>query len=108
MDLGSERFGLSTTHQRSHHDGRRIAGRPQGYPVMTQVTHRTALVVIPPGPAWPPIQAIRAEHDHKVGRWTPYITLVYPVLPAGEFERAAGRLAPACAALPPFEVRLAR
>src|SRR4051812_8955216 len=68
MDLGSERFGLSTTHQRSHHDGRRIAGRPQGYPVMTQVTHRTALVVIPPGSAWPPIQAIRAEHDRKVGR----------------------------------------
>ena len=75
---------------------------------MTQVTHKTALVVIPPGSAWPPIQAIRAEHDRKVGRWMPHITLVYPFLPPGEFERAAGRLGLARAVLPPFEVRLAR
>jgi 2'-5' RNA ligase len=75
---------------------------------MTQVTHKTALVVIPPEPAWPSIQAIRAEHDRKVGRWMPHITLVYPFLPAGEFERAAVRLAAACAALAPFEVRLAK
>jgi 2'-5' RNA ligase len=75
---------------------------------MTQVTHKTALVVIPPGSAWPSIQAIRAEHDRKVGRWMPHITLVYPFLPAGEFERAAHRLAPACSALFPFELRLAR
>ena len=75
---------------------------------MTQVTHKTALVVIPPESAWPPIQAIRAEHDRKVGRWMPHITLVYPFLPAREFERAAVRLGPACAALPPFELRLAR
>ena len=59
---------------------------------MTQVTHKTALVVIPPESAWPPIQAIRAEHDRKVGRWMPHITLVYPFLPAGEFERAADGL----------------
>jgi hypothetical protein len=63
-----------------------------------QVTHSTALVVIPPGSAWAPIQAIRAEHDRKVGRWMPPITLVYPFLPAGEFERAAGRLGPGPAA----------
>src|SRR3954447_14785274 len=75
---------------------------------MAEVTHKTALVVIPPGWAWPPIQAIRAEHDRKVGRWMPHITLVYPFLPAGEFERAAVRLAAACEALPPFELRLAR
>jgi 2'-5' RNA ligase len=82
--------------------------RHPGYPIMSEVTHKTALVVIPPESAWPPIQAIRAEHDRKVGRWMPHITLVYPFLPAGEFERAAGRLGPACEALRPFELRLAR
>src|SRR4051795_8660694 len=75
---------------------------------MMRVTHKTALVVIPPESAWPPIQAIRAEHDRKVGRWMAHITLVYPFLAASEFERAVGRLGPACATLRPFELRLAR
>jgi 2'-5' RNA ligase len=75
---------------------------------MTELTHKTALVVIPPKPAWPPIQAIRAAHDRNVGRWMPHITLVYPFVPAGEFERTIGRLGPACAAHGPFELRLAR
>jgi 2'-5' RNA ligase len=75
---------------------------------MTEMTHKTALVVIPPESTWPPIQAIRAAHDRKAGRWMPHITLVYPFLPAAEFERAVGRLGPACAALRPFELRLAR
>src|SRR3954468_20016314 len=74
---------------------------------MPQATHKTALVAIPPAPTWPPIQAIRAEHDRKVGRWMPHITLVYPFLPASEFERAVGRLGLACAALRSFELRLA-
>jgi 2'-5' RNA ligase len=74
---------------------------------MTELTHKTALVVIPPESAWPPIQAIRAAHDRKVGRWMPHINLVYPFLPAGEFERAIMQVGPACAALPPFELRLA-
>jgi poly(A) polymerase len=72
---------------------------------MPEVTHKTALVVIPPESAWPPIQAIRAEHDRKVGRWMPHITLVYPFLPAGEFERAVGRLGPACEAITPSKLR---
>ena len=75
---------------------------------MIQVTHKTAMVVIPPESAWPPIQAIRAEHDRKVGRWMPHITLVYPFLITDEFERVVGRLGPACEASPPFVVRLAK
>jgi 2'-5' RNA ligase len=75
---------------------------------MVEVTHKTALVVIPPQSAWPPIQAIRAEHDRKARRWMPHITLVYPFLPAGEFERAVGRLGPVCEALATFKLRLAR
>jgi poly(A) polymerase len=38
----------------------------------------------------------------------PHISLVYPFLPTVEFERAVGRGGPACAALRPFELRLAR
>src|SRR4051795_2678758 len=77
-------------------------------PIMAEVAHKTALVVIPPVSAWPPVQAVRAVHDRKVGRWMPHITLVCPFLPAGAFERAAVRLVAACEALPPFELRLAR
>ncbi len=48
---------------------------------MAGVTYTTGLVVIPPEAAWPPIQAIRAEHDRKLRRWMPHITLIYPFLP---------------------------
>jgi hypothetical protein len=33
---------------------------------MAQVTYKTGLVTIPQPAAWPPIQAIRAEHDRKL------------------------------------------
>jgi 2'-5' RNA ligase len=72
-----------------------------------ELTYKTALVVIPPQSALPSIQAIRAEHDRKARRWMPHITLVYPFLPAGEFERVVARLGPICGALPRFELRLA-
>jgi 2'-5' RNA ligase len=75
---------------------------------MVEVTHKSALVVISPRSAWPTIQAIRAEHDHKVRRWMPRITLVYPFRPAAEFEQAVGRLGAVCAARDTFELRLAR
>jgi 2'-5' RNA ligase len=75
---------------------------------MAEVTHKTALVVMPPRSAWPPIQAIRAEHDRKARRWMPHITLVYPFRPVGEFERVVARLGPICGALPRFELRLAQ
>jgi hypothetical protein len=71
--------------------------------LMAEVTYTTGLVVIPPASAWPPIQAIRAERDHKLRRWMPHITLAYPFLPPEELDR----LAPACTALRPFELTLA-
>ena len=74
---------------------------------MAEVTYTTALVIIPPASAWPPIQAIRAEHDRKLRRWMPHVTLIYPFLPAEELHRAAGRLTSACAALRPFDLTLA-
>ena len=65
---------------------------------MAQVMYKTGLVTIAQPAAWPPIRAIRAGHDRKLRRWMPHITLIYPFLPAGEFEAAATRLVPACAA----------
>jgi hypothetical protein len=35
---------------------------------MTEMTHKAALVVIPPESAWPPIQAIRVAHRMPLGR----------------------------------------
>ena len=69
-------------------------------------THKTALVLIPPAPLWPPIQAIRQEHDRHVRRWMPHITLIYPFRPREEFETLAESCARLCEALAPFEVAL--
>ena len=56
---------------------------------MAQVTHQTGQVIIPPPTAWPPIQAIRAEHDRKLRRRMPHITPIYPFPQAGESEAVA-------------------
>ena len=69
-------------------------------------THNTAIVVIPPEDVWGPIQAIRQEHDSKVKRWMPHITLIYPFGPESDFERAADELASACKTIPPFDIEL--
>ena len=70
-------------------------------------THKTAVVVIPPEPAWPSIQAIRRQHDRGFRRWMPHITLLYPFRPRPEFEAATARLEQVCEALPSFEATLA-
>jgi RNA 2',3'-cyclic 3'-phosphodiesterase len=69
--------------------------------------YTTAIVVIPPDDVWPAIQAIRAKHDAKVRRWMPHVTLVYPCVPAAEFQSVQERLEVACRDLPAFEVELA-
>jgi 2'-5' RNA ligase len=70
-------------------------------------THKTAVVLIPPEAAWPPIQAIRRRHDRGFQRWMPHITLLYPFRPRREFEVAAAHLARACQSIPAFELTLA-
>jgi poly(A) polymerase len=74
---------------------------------MGKLVYTTAIVVIPPQDAWPPIQAIRTKHDSKVHRWMPHITLVYPCLPVADFPAAQERLAAACRDIPAFEIELA-
>jgi 2'-5' RNA ligase len=70
-------------------------------------THKTALVLIPPEAAWPPIQAIRRRHDRGFRRWMPHITLLYPFRPRRKFEVAATQLTHTCESIPAFEVSLA-
>ncbi len=74
---------------------------------MTDITHQTAVVVIPPESCWEPIQAIRREHDKQVHRWMPHISMLYPFRPRCEFESAARSLSAVCGAIRSFEVTLA-
>ncbi len=69
-------------------------------------THRTAVVLIPPADAWPPIQAIRRARDRQYQRWMPHVTLLYPFAPRFELARYVPALAGACAEVEPFEVTL--
>ena len=73
---------------------------------MTNKTHKTALVIIPPKEVWEPIQSVRREHDKQVKRWMPHITLLYPFFPKPKFTEAAGQLAPVGWDIAPFEVTL--
>ncbi|WAS95605.1 poly(A) polymerase [Nannocystis punicea] len=68
--------------------------------------HRSALVVIPPAQAWPPIEAIREGHDPSHGRWMPHINLVYGFVPEELFADAAAALTAALRGLLPLRVEL--
>lgn len=99
-----ERAGLTAMRRRSK-------ARPyqQKTPTPAAVkTFKTALVIIPPEDLWAPIQGLRRQYDRHFRRWMPHITLLYPFRPASTFEALAPRLAHACAALAPFEVKLTR
>ena len=74
---------------------------------MNGKTHKAAVVIIPPGEAWPPIQAIRRVHDHQYRRWMPHITLIYPFRPVATFPALCETLAAACSRLAPFAITLA-
>lgn len=69
-------------------------------------TQLSAIVLIPPEAAWPPIQAIRQRLDRQFSRWMPHITLIYPFRPAPEFEAVRDRILEACAAVQPFTFQL--
>jgi len=73
---------------------------------MSEKTHTTAVVLIPPEAVWEPIQAIRRAHDRQVRRWMPHVTLLYPFRPREAFDALGPALAAACRAVEPFEVTL--
>lgn len=74
--------------------------------LMSKKTHTTAVVIIPPVDVWPPIQAIRREHDRHARRWMPHINLIYPFRPKEEFEILAEQFSRVCEGIEPFEVTL--
>ena len=73
---------------------------------MNGKTHKTAVVIIPPAEAWPPIQAIRRVHDRQYRRWMPHITLIYHFRPVAEFPALCETSAAVCHRLVPFEITL--
>jgi 2'-5' RNA ligase len=73
---------------------------------MAAKTVQTAVVLVPPHEAWPPIQAIRAEYDRQIRRWMPHITLLYPFRPRAEWDAVLEPLSEACARIEPFAVTL--
>jgi len=73
---------------------------------MSEKTHATAVVLMPPKNLWEPIQRIRRVHDRHFKRWMPHVTLVYPFRPRREFGAAASLVAAACARVEPFVIIL--
>ena len=75
---------------------------------MFSKTHTTAVVLIPPKSAQPPIQIIRQIHDRNFVRWMPHITLLYPFAERRDFADVIPGLAKAAQQIIPFSVELRR
>ncbi len=69
-------------------------------------THKSALVLIPPQQAWPPIQAIRKRYDRNLRRWMPHITLLYPFRPWPEDSGVSRTLSEICEQAAPCRIAL--
>ena len=75
---------------------------------MSNKTHTTAVVLIPPETVQPPIQAIRQIHDRNFDRWMPHITLLYPFAARPDFAAVIPALAKTAEQVSPFSIELTR
>lgn len=71
-------------------------------------THKSAVVAIPPGGIWGPIQGLRRQYDRHYRRWMPHITLLYPFRSGTDMPQLIPSMARVCRKIQPFEVRLTR
>lgn len=55
---------------------------------------------------WEPLQTIRRAHDQGFRRWMPHITLLYPFMPKGNFNKILPDLAQVGWEQPPLELTL--
>jgi 2'-5' RNA ligase len=74
---------------------------------MAAKSHKTALVVIPPGEVWEPLQAIRRRHDRQTRRWMPHVNLIYPFRPEEDLAGLYLGLERASCGVRSFELELA-
>ncbi|QSQ16908.1 poly(A) polymerase [Myxococcus landrumensis] len=96
----SDHFGIRCV---LRHDTNALADSARS---AARLVHQTAVVLIPPEAAWPPIQALRKKHDAKFERWMPHVTLLYPFLPEEDFDTVATLFEEALRDIEPFEVTL--
>ncbi len=73
---------------------------------MSEKSHKTAVVIIPPEEVCAPIQNIREIHDRQYHRWMPHINLIYPFKPKTEFPVLTQQLSKICEKMFPFTLKL--
>ena len=70
------------------------------------LSYKTAAVIIPPKEVWEPIQKIRQLYDHKINRWMPHITLLYPFIKVDKFQSIENDFVEACQLIKPFKINI--
>ncbi|KAL5378487.1 hypothetical protein DPSP01_009068 [Paraphaeosphaeria sporulosa] len=53
---------------------------PRRILIPAHLSHKSALVLLPPSAIEAPIEAVRRVHDKVFARWPPHINLIYPFL----------------------------
>ncbi|MCU0698956.1 MAG: RNA repair domain-containing protein [Myxococcaceae bacterium] len=65
-----------------------------------QLSHRTALALLPPEAHWGPIQRLRRTHDRRFDRWPPHVTLLFGFVEPDLLEAQVTELQAALRAIP--------